>query len=206
MYLIGLTGGIAAGKSTVAARWVQLGAIEIDADQLARDVVAPGTEGLQEVAHTFGASVLNPDATLNRQALGSVVFDDPIERKKLEAIIHPRVKALARKLLSQMPSNSIVVYNVPLLVEASVDLDFDKVVTVEAPADKQVERLVQFRGMSKDDAAQRVAAQASAAQRANVADVILNSNQDLALLLRDADLLWRSIVAEAQAKFENTEH
>lgn len=200
MYLIGLTGGIAAGKSTVASRWVEHGGIEIDADQLARDVVAIGTPGLEQVVAKFGSEILHPDGTLNRQALGAIVFADPIKRQALEAIIHPLVKQLARERIAALPLNSIVIYNVPLLVEASVDLDFDKVVTVEAPSDKQIERLVSIRGMSQQEAMRRVASQASPAQRANAADVILNSNQDLALLLKDADRLWQTFVIEASGE------
>lgn len=200
MFLIGLTGGIAAGKSTVAARWVEHGAIEIDADQLARDVVAVGTSGLAQVVSEFGTEILQPDGSLNRPALGAIVFADPVKRQELEAIIHPRVKALAAERLASLPQDSIVIYNVPLLVEASVDLNFDKVVTVEAPSEKQIERLVSIRGMSHEEATRRVASQARPAQRANAADIILNSNQDLPLLLKDADRLWQNFVDEAAGK------
>jgi dephospho-CoA kinase len=196
MYLVGLTGGIASGKSTVAALWSELGGVEIDADQLAREVVAPGTKGLAAVAAEFGSSVIKDDA-LDRARLGAIVFADENKRKRLEAIIHPLVKSLAKERIAELSENSIVIYNVPLLVEASVDLDFDKVVTVEAPAEKQIERLVNFRNMSAADAAARVAAQATPVQRANAADVILNSNQELQLLLRDARKLWQLIEKEA---------
>jgi dephospho-CoA kinase len=137
------------------------------------------------------------DDALDRARLGAVVFADETKRKRLEAIIHPLVKSLAKERIAELPQNSIVIYNVPLLVEASVDLDFDKVVTVEAPAEKQIERLVNFRNMSAADAAARVAAQATPVQRANAADVILNSNQELQLLLRDARKLWQLIEKEA---------
>lgn len=196
MYLVGLTGGIASGKSTVAAAWTDLGGIEIDADQLAREVVAPGTPGLKAVLHKFGAE-LEVDGQLDRAALGKIVFSDAAKRKELEAIVHPLVKELARKKIAELPDDSIVIYNVPLLVEASVDLNFDKVVTVEAPAEKQIERLVSIRKMSAEEAAKRVASQASPVQRANAADVILNSNQDLHLLLKDARRLWQQIEHEA---------
>lgn len=196
MYLVGLTGGIASGKSTVAATWAELGGIEIDADQLAREVVAPGTPGLTAVIEKFGSNLL-VDGQLDRAALGQIVFSDTSKRKDLEAIIHPLVKALARKRISELPADSIVIYNVPLLVEASVDLEFDKVVTVEAPTEKQIERLVTIRKMSLDEAAKRVESQASPAQRANAADVILNSNQDLHLMLKDARRLWQQIEHEA---------
>lgn len=200
MFLVGLTGGIASGKSTVAARWVEQGAIEIDADQLARDVVAAGTPGLAQVVEEFGPAVLASDGSLDRQKLGSMVFADEAKRRALEAIVHPLVKAEAKAKLAALPAETIAVYNVPLLVEAQVDLPFDLVVTVEAPAKEQLARLQKFRGMSATEAQKRIDSQASPAQRANAADVILNSNQDLALLLKDADSLWLRIQREAFEK------
>jgi dephospho-CoA kinase len=196
MYLVGLTGGIASGKSTVASAWSELGGIEIDADQLAREVVEEGTPGLAQIKEAFGEQVIS-DGKLNRSALGELVFSSDDKRKKLEAIIHPLVKDLARKKIAAVPADSIVIYNVPLLVEAAVDLDFDKVVTVEAPIEKQIERLVSIRKMSPAQASQRIAAQATPAQRANAADVILNSNQDLQALLKDARRVWQQIEHEA---------
>ena len=202
MYLVGLTGGIASGKSTVASAWVELGGIEIDADQLAREVVEPGTPGLAAVKAAFGDSVISNGA-LDRSALGQLVFANTDKRKQLEAIVHPLVRELAAKKIAELPNDSIVIYNVPLLVEAAVDLDFDKVVTVEAPSEKQIERLVSIRNMNREDAERRVAAQASPAQRANAADVILNSNQDLHLLLKDARRLWQQIEHEAAQRGSN---
>lgn len=200
MYLVGLTGGIAAGKSTVARRWAEYGAIEIDADQLSRDVIAPGTTGAAELREVFGEDVFNQDGTLNRAALGAEVFSKPERLKQLEAIIHPRVKKLAQQLIDSQAEDAIVIYNVPLLVEASVDLPFDKIVTVEAPAEKQIDRLVSIRQMDRSEAERRISSQASPAQRANAADVILNSNQDLHKLLKDTDQLWKQIVREASLK------
>ena len=202
MYLVGLTGGIASGKSTVASAWVELGGIEIDADQLAREVVEPGTPGLAAVKAAFGDSVISNGA-LDRSALGQLVFANTDKRKQLEAIVHPLVRELAAKKISELPNDSIVIYNVPLLVEAAVDLAFDKVVTVEAPSEKQIERLVSIRKMNREEAERRVAAQASPAQRANAADVILNSNQDLHLLLKDARRLWQQIEHEAAQRGSN---
>lgn len=200
MYLVGLTGGIAAGKSTVAKRWVEQGGVEIDADQLAREVVEAGTVGAARIREHFGPQVFQADGSLDRAKLGSIVFAAPEERKALEAIVHPLVKARAQELVAELPENTIAIYNVPLLVEASVDLPFDMVVTVEAPAKEQIERLKKFRGMSEVEATKRVASQASPAQRANAADVILNSNQDLNLLIKDADSLWLRIQREAFEK------
>ena len=200
MYLIGLTGGIAAGKSTVAKRWVELGAIEIDADQIAREVVEKGTLGLQQIRDHFGDSVLNEDGTLNRAALGKRVFADQTELNALNSIVHPLVKARTAELLAQMPPNAIVIYNVPLLVEAAVDHDFDTVVTVEAPEEEQLKRLVSNRGMTETEAKARILSQAKPVERAARADRILSSNQDIHLLLRDADALWRDIEKSAAAK------
>lgn len=200
MFLIGLTGGIAAGKSTVAKRWVEHGAIEIDADQLAREVVAPGTQGLAEIEQTFGASVLAPNGWLDRAKLGALVFQDEIKRLALNAIVHPLVKQRTREILATLPKDCIVIYNVPLLVEAGVDHDFDFVVTVEAPEEEQISRLMKFRGMTKEEAVARIKSQAKPVERAAAANVILNSNQDINLLLRDADNLWREIEVKAQDK------
>ena len=200
MYLIGLTGGIAAGKSTVAKRWVELGAIEIDADQIAREVVEKGTLGLQKIRDRFGDSVLNEDGTLNRAALGKRVFADQTELNALNSIVHPLVKARTAELLAQMPPNAIVIYNVPLLVEAAVDHDFDTVVTVEAPEEERLKRLVSNRGMPETEAKARILSQAKPVERAARADRILSSNQDIHLLLRDADALWRDIEKSAAAK------
>ena len=200
MFLIGLTGGIASGKSTVAKRWVEHGATEIDADLLAREVVAPGSIGLEQLMQTFGSEILNTDGTLDRAKLGALVFGDETKRLALNAIIHPLVRERAREILDSLPSDAIAVYNVPLLVEAKVDHDFDFIVTVEAPADEQIKRMQKHRGLTAADAAARIAAQAKPIERAAVADVILNSNQDINLLLRDADQLWREIEQKAEAK------
>ena len=200
MYLIGLTGGIAAGKSAVAARWVELGAVEIDADVLAREAVALGTDGLREVTAEFGTDVLLPDGSLDRAALAAVVFSDAQKREQLEAIVHPRVRQLAEERLNQQKSDAIVVYTVPLLVEADVSLPFDKVVTVEAPERVRIDRLIETRGLSEEQALARIKNQASVAERANRADAILNSNQSLQLLLKDAESLWKQCVREASEK------
>lgn len=200
MYLVGLTGGIAAGKSTLAKRWVEKGAIEIDADQLARQVVAPATEGLSKIVAEFGSEVLNANGTLNRTLLGKLVFADASKLQKLNDIVHPAVKSLSMKLIDEAADDAIVIYNVPLLVEADVDHDFDFVITVEAPEDQQIQRLIEFRGFTREEALARIRNQAKPIQRANRADVILNSNQDLQLFLKDVDSLWREVQARAKAK------
>lgn len=199
MYLVGLTGGIAAGKSTVAARWVELGAREIDADLIAREVVLPGTNGLAAVIERFGESYLREDGSLDRSALGTLVFTDEHSRKDLEAILHPLVKARTAELIANA-TEDIVIYTVPLLVEANVDHDFDYIVTVEAPESERVERLVATRGMTREQATARIRAQASAAERANHADFIFNSNQPLQALIKQADALYRQFELAARQK------
>ncbi len=200
MYLVGLTGGIATGKSSVAARWVQLGATEIDADVLARQAVEPGSQALVEIVEIFGRQVITSEGSLDRAAVAQIVFNDPTKRQQLEQIIHPRVRELAQQRIRELPADAIAVYTVPLLVEANVSLPFDMVVTVEAPQQEQIKRMVANRGMSEAEALARIKSQATPAQRANRADVILNSNQTLAELLADADALWTRIVREASEK------
>lgn len=200
MYLIGLTGGIAAGKSTVAKRWAEHGAIEIDADQVARDVVESGTVGLSSIVEHFGADVLTAKGELDRKELGRLIFSDSSKRELLNSILHPLIRERTKFLISELPNDSIVVYNVPLLVEASVDHPFDLVVTVEAPEEEQIRRLVQTRGLSETEARNRIAAQAKPVERAARADRILNSNQDINLLMRDADALWREILTLSTSK------
>ncbi len=200
MFLVGLTGGIAAGKSTVASHWSDLGAIEIDADQIARDVVAPGTAGASAVRQTFGDGVFSDGDVLDRKALAALIFKDPEKREALEAIIHPLVRSASQAAVAAAPQDAIVVYNVPLLVEAGVDLPFDFVVTVEAPLDKQIERMVTHRAMTVEEANARIASQATAAARANAADAILSSNQTIDLLIKDSGKLWFKIEQLAHDK------
>ena len=200
MFLIGLTGGIAAGKSTVAAHWVSLGAIEIDADQIAREVVAPGTPGLAAIEAEFGSTVITETGSLDRAALGEIVFNNPQKRLTLEKIAHPLVQAESRRQISAQRPDAIVVYNAALLVEAGVKHDFDRVVTVEAPFETQIQRLISNRGMTEAQARARIGSQTNPAARANIADFIINSNQDLHLMLKDAGKLWLQFEREADAK------
>lgn len=200
MFLIGLTGGIAAGKTTVASHWVSLGGVEIDADKLAREVVEPGTQGLDQVKDAFGDSVLQTDGSLDRAKLGEIVFNDTSKRVVLEEIIHPLVRQRAQELLSDLPDHSMVIYTVPLLVEANVSLPFDVIVSVEAPEIDRVNRLVSSRGLTEDQALARIKSQASAIERAAAADYILNSNQPLVSLLADATALWNKFIVLSEAK------
>jgi len=197
MFLIGLTGGIAAGKTTVAKLWTELGGIEIDADLVAREVVEPGTRGATLIAETFGSELFDATGQLDRKALGSIVFNDVSKRKQLEAIVHPLVRERTRELLAAVPTGSIVIYTVPLLVEADVDLPFDVVVTVEAPDDVRIKRLMDSRGYSALEAKARIENQAKPIERAQRADFILNSNQSVDLLMADARTLWKDFEVRA---------
>ena len=195
MFLIGLTGGIAAGKSTVAGIWTALGAIEIDADVLAREVVQPGTVGLERIKNDFGPTVFTDSGSLDRKTLGEIVFNNASRRKELEGIVHPLVRARAQEILASLPEDSMVIYTVPLLVEANVELPFDVIVSVEAPETERAQRLVSSRGMTLEQALARIKAQASAIDRAARADYILNSNQSLAALSADATKLFEKFKA-----------
>ena len=200
MFLIGLTGGIAAGKTTVAAHWVSLGAIEIDADKLAREVVEPNTKGSTQIVEAFGPHLLTSAGELDRKALGEIVFNEPAKRVVLESIVHPLVRERAQEILESLPDHSMVVYTVPLLVEAKVSLPFDVIVSVEAPEADRIQRLVSSRGMTAQEAEARIKAQASPLERAAAADFILNSNQTLTGLLADATALWHKFLLTAQER------
>jgi len=197
MFLIGLTGGIAAGKTTVAKLWTELGGIEIDADLVAREVVEPGTKGAKLIAETFGSELFDAEGNLDRKALGAIVFNDVSKRKQLEAIVHPLVRERTKELLAAVPAGSIVIYTVPLLVEADVNLPFDVVVTVEAPDEVRIKRLMDSRGYSTLEAKARIDNQAKPIERAQRADFILNSNQSVDLLMADARKLWKDFEVRA---------
>lgn len=188
--LIALTGGIGSGKSTVARRWVELGATEIDADLLAREVVNPGSIGLQKVVEAFGSSVLAADGSLNRSALAQLVFTSDSNRKKLEAILHPLIQDLALERVADL--SGVVVYTIPLFVESNSKLKFDKVVAISCDEAVRVQRLVQNRGMTEAEARSRVAAQATDQQREAVADLVIDSNCSLEELLQRADSAFKN--------------
>ena len=189
--LIGLTGGIGSGKSTVAKRLVELGATEIDADLLAREVVAPGTEGLEAVAGRFGEDLVNDDGSLDRALLAQRAFSSEENRKALEAILHPLIQRLSRERISQ--ATGLVVYTIPLLVETDSTLPFDRIVTVSAPEDVRVERLVQSRGMTETEARARIAAQASDAQREAIADFVINADCTMEELFAQVDRIHAEV-------------
>ena len=169
MVKVGLTGGIGSGKSEVARRLASLGAVVVDADALAREAVAPGSDGLAQVVAAFGKGVLAPDGSLDRAAVGRLVFADEDERARLEGIVHPYVARRSAELMAAAPADAVVVYDVPLLVEKHLESGYDLVVVVEAPEDVRVRRLAEHRGMTEADARARIAAQATPEQRAAAA-------------------------------------
>jgi dephospho-CoA kinase len=203
VYLIGLTGGIASGKSTVARRLVEHGAVHIDADDLARRVVEPGTPALAKIVETFGPEVLRHDGSLDRQKVGDLVFGDDAARAKLNAIVHPAVRELSSKLIAKAERenpDAVVVYDVPLLVEASVDHPFDLIVVTNAPRRTQVRRLVEERGYDPLQAEARVDAQVDNTRRLEIADVVIDTDGSLARTVSQADALWLRIVEERARK------
>lgn len=172
---VGLTGGVASGKSTVAALLRELGAVVVDSDVLAREVVEPGTPGLAAVVEAFGPEVLTADGRLDRPALGAVVFGDQPARRRLEGILHPLIRARAAELEAAAPAGTVVVHDIPLLVETGQADRFDAVVVVDVPVETQVARMVRDRGMSREDALARVKAQASREERLAVATHVVEN-------------------------------
>lgn len=190
MLSIGLTGGIASGKSLLLAHFRELGAVVIDADQLARDVVAPGSDGLAAVVDAFGAQVLLSDGNLDRPGLGKIVFASPAKLATLNAIVHPLVRELATKMKDDAGPGAIVVQDIPLLVETGQGSNFHLVVVVQAPPLQRLARMLENRGMSKDDAQARMAAQASDEERAMAADVVIVNDGTGEQALAAVDTLW----------------
>jgi dephospho-CoA kinase len=193
MQRVGLTGGIGSGKSEVARLLASHGAVLVDADLLAREVVAPGSEGLAAVVEAFGPDVLTPDGALDRAAVAARVFADPAARVRLEAIVHPRVRALAARREAEavaVDPDAVVVHDVPLLVETGQQHAYDVVLVVDVPVDLQVARLVQGRGMSAEEARARIAAQATREQRLAAADVVVDNSGTLDALARRVSDLW----------------
>lgn len=202
MLRVGLTGGIGAGKSMVAARLAQRGAWVIDSDRIAREVVAPGTAGLGAVADEFGTEILTTDGVLDRSALAARVFDDADARGRLNAIVHPLVAARSAELVAAAPPDAIVVQDVPLLVETGLMAGFILVIVVHAAAVERLRRLVEQRGMSVSDARARIAAQATDEQRRAAADVWLDNSGCREGTFAAVDRLWaqRLVVFDANLR------
>jgi dephospho-CoA kinase len=196
--LVGLTGGIGSGKSTVARLLDRRGVVVIDADQLAREAVAKGTDGFAKVVKAFGDGVVGPDGDLDRAALAADVFSDPARKANLEAIVHPEVaRRFAERLEPYRDTDRIVVYVTPLLAELGLAPAFDVVVVVTASPRLRVSRVASERDLSPEDVRRRIAAQATDEQRAEVADVLLDNDGTLGDLERQVDRLWPELVARA---------
>lgn len=196
MLLVGLTGGIASGKSVVAARLGEHGAVVVDADKIAREVVEPGTPALTRIAEEFGSGVIAADGSLDRAALGAIVFADEGKRSILNAITHPAILDLSQRRFreaGEADSDAIVVYDVPLLSEARGTAEFDVVVVVSAPEEVRIERMVSLRGMSRAEAENRIRSQVPEEQRRALADVIIESSGTLDETLAQADRLWEDL-------------
>jgi dephospho-CoA kinase len=194
---VGLTGGIASGKSSVSAILAELGAILIDADLIAREVVARGTPGLDAVVAEFGPELLTSDGDLDRPAMGALVFGDSAARKRLEAIIHPLVHARSAELEAEAGDHAVVVHDIPLLAEVGRAGSFDEVVVVDAPADLQVSRMVQDRGWTREDAESRIAAQATREDRLAIATHVIENTGTLADLRARVEEIYAVLAARA---------
>ncbi|MEJ1086822.1 dephospho-CoA kinase [Microbacterium sp. Mu-80] len=193
MPLIALTGGIASGKSTIAARLGEHGAVIVDADRIVHEVQSPGSPVLDAISEAFGAEVIHEDGSLDRAALGALVFGDDAALARLNGIVHPAVRdESARRFAAAFAddSDAVVVYDVPLLVEARVDDPWDLIVVADAPADVRVRRLIELRGMAEDAARARIAAQVSDADRRAIADIVIDTSGTLAETLRQVDEAW----------------
>lgn len=199
MPLVALTGGIASGKSTIAARLAEHGAVVVDADALVRELQQPGMPVLTAIAAEFGEQMLLPDGSLDRTALGAVIFADDRARQRLNAIVHPAVgEESKRRFQSALDAdpNAIVVYDVPLLVEARPDDPWDLVVVAHAPAETRIRRLIDLRDMSAADARARVASQASDERRLAIADVVIETDGALEATLDQVDRLWHRLAGD----------
>ncbi|WP_081237740.1 dephospho-CoA kinase [Streptomyces viridosporus] len=199
MLKVGLTGGIGAGKSEVSRLLVECGAVLIDADRIAREVVEPGTPGLAAIVDAFGTDVLAPDGSLDRPGLGSLVFADPDRLAVLNSIVHPLVGARSRELEAAVAEDAVVVHDVPLLTENGLAPLYDLVIVVDASPGTQLDRLVRRRGMTEEDARARMAAQATREQRREIADIVIDNDVPLEALERRVKEVWADLVRRARA-------
>ncbi|WP_462186170.1 MULTISPECIES: dephospho-CoA kinase [unclassified Frankia] len=199
MFTVGLTGGIGSGKSAVSARLAARGALLIDADQVARDVVAPGTPGLAAVLAEFGTELANADGGLDREALGRIVFADPAARGRLEAIVHPLIREETARRMGEVPPSGIAVHDIPLLVEVHAEGTYDVVLVVEAPRELRLHR-IEARGLPRDQALARMANQATDSQRRAVADIVVDNGGSLDDLDARIEEVWQDLLARCDAK------
>lgn len=199
MLTVGLTGGIGAGKSEVARLLASYGAVLVDSDRIAREVVAPGTPGLAAVVAEFGPEVLAPDGSLDRPRLGAIVFADEDRRRALNAIVHPLVGARSAELQRAAGPDDIVVHDVPLLTENGLAPYYDVVVVVDAAPDAQLDRLVRLRGMGEDEARSRMAAQARREERLAIADLVIHNDGTVEELREQVTAVWEQLRARQRA-------
>jgi dephospho-CoA kinase len=197
MLKVGLTGGIGAGKSEVSRLLVGYGAVLIDADRIAREVVEPGTPGLAAVVEAFGEDVLGADGALDRPKLGSIVFADPEKLAVLNEIVHPLVGRRSRELEAAAADDSVVIHDVPLLAENALAALYDLVIVVDASPETQLDRLVRLRGMTEDDARARMAAQATREKRLAIADIVIDNDVPLETLERRVRDVWAELARRA---------
>lgn len=197
MLKIGLTGGIGAGKSAVSRLLAGYGAVLIDSDLIAREVVEPGTPGLAAVVAEFGGGVLTADGVLDRPKLGGIVFGDPDRLRALNAIVHPLVRDRSAEIAEEAPADAVVVHDVPLLVENGLTEGFDLVLVVDASPETQLDRLVRLRGMTPEDAGRRMAAQATRAERLAAADLVIDNDGPLEKLEPQVHAVWRQLAERA---------
>ncbi|KAB8185423.1 dephospho-CoA kinase [Microbispora catharanthi] len=200
MLRVGLTGGIGSGKSEVSRRLAARGAVVVDADKIAREVVEPGTPGLAEIVEAFGENVIRPDGTLDRERLGAIVFADAEKLKVLNGIVHPKVGERSEQLQREAPDDAVVVYDVPLLAENNLAPLYDVVIVVDTPDEVRLERLLRFRGMPEADARARIAAQASREDRLRIADIVIRNEGSLDDLDAQVDKVWQDLSARVSAK------
>lgn len=201
MLLVALTGGIASGKSTVARRLEEHGAVVVDADLVARQVVEPGEPALARIAKEFGPGVIAADGSLDRAALGAIVFSDPEGRQRLNAITHPAVLERSRALFAAAGAadpDAIVVYDIPLLVEAGRGDEFDLTVVVHAATETRVQRMIELRGMTREEALHRINSQATDTDRFAIADVVIDADSSLEQTLEQTDALWENLRARVR--------
>jgi dephospho-CoA kinase len=202
MLKVGLTGGIGSGKSEVGRMLAARGAVVIDADRIAREVVASGTPGLAAVVEAFGSSMLTEEGELDRPRMAALVFSDEAARQRLNAIVHPLVAARAAELEAALPPHPVVVYDVPLLVENSLESRYDVVVVVEAPLSVRLDRLTRLRRMDVEAAQARIASQASDEERRRVADIVIDNGGPLSALREAVGALWQDLVTREAAAGE----
>lgn len=201
MLLVGLTGGIGSGKTTVARMLETRGAVVFDADLLARDAVEPGTPGYRQVVERFGPNVLAPGGGIDREALAAVVFADPAARRDLEAIVHPEIRRLfAESTEAYRDTDAVVVFSAPLLVETGMHTAFEILVVVSAPVEQQIERLMRERAMSEPAIRERIAAQLPLEDKAEVADILIDNDGTLEELEGQVDRVWTQLRARASAE------